>query len=176
MQRCEAIQPLRWDAVDFENKQIHIRQAYKRKEDKVKELPKGKVQEYVPLAPKLAEYLAERRKKSSSRFVAPDRNGKMLSHGVWYHAVKRFCKEAGVTVVSPHGLRHSCTELWVQAGANVEDIRRLLNHKSASTTMTYIHRSDERLHEIATRIGSTATATPPPTETPKIRTLRLIKS
>ncbi len=64
------------------------------------------------------------------------------------------CDEANVKRVSPHGLRHSCTEIWIRKGATLEDIRRLLGHKSVETTRRYIHRTDERLIELAKEIRS----------------------
>ena len=59
---------------------------------------------------------------------------------------------AQIPKVSPHELRHTCTEIWIQMGASIEDIRRLLNHKSAETTQRYIHRTDDRLMTLANSI------------------------
>jgi integrase len=174
--RCEAIQPLEWDGVDFEANEIRIRKFYKRKERLVKGYPKGRVQEYVPMVPRLAEYLRSLRKDATSRFVAPGHNGKMLLYETLYAGLKRICREAGVTVVSPHGLRHSCTELWMLAGANVEDIRRLLNHSCTETTMTYIHRSDDRLKDIGIGVANSLAPISTLLEAAKVPYLRLVKA
>lgn len=40
--------------------------------------------------------------------------------------------------MTPHGLRHSCTELFVNQGASLEDLRRLLNHEDSGTTEGYV--------------------------------------
>ncbi len=66
--------------------------------------------------------------------------------------LKSFCVSVGLTPVTLHELRHSCTELWMDNGANIEDIRRLLNHKSSQTTARYIHRSDNRIRDIADQL------------------------
>ena len=61
----------------------------------------------------------------------------------------KLCKEAGVQKVPPHQLRHSCTEVWFSHGASLEDVRRLLGHKCPNTTVTYVHRTDDRLIKLA---------------------------
>ncbi|MFK7825183.1 MAG: tyrosine-type recombinase/integrase [Oligoflexales bacterium] len=48
--------------------------------------------------------------------------------------------------------RHSCTEIWFKNGANLEDVRRLLNHKSSETTQRYVHRTNDRLFELSKTI------------------------
>ena len=70
----------------------------------------------------------------------------------FWSSVVRLCEEAQIPKVSPHELRHTCTEIWIQMGASIEDIRRLLSHKSAETTQRYIHRTDDRLLSLANSI------------------------
>jgi site-specific recombinase XerD len=81
--------------------------------------------------------------------------------------------------VTPHELRHSCTELYVQAGASAEDLRRLLNHKSLAATIRYMHRTDERLQRIASQVGPTPLPAAPDTESgseaPKQRLKLVVK-
>ena len=64
----------------------------------------------------------------------------------------KLCKEAGVQKVTPHELRHSCTEVWFSHGASLEDVRSLLGHKCPKTTGTYVHRTDNRLIKLAKEI------------------------
>jgi len=59
------------------------------------------------------------------------------------------CKVAGVPEIACHGLRHSTAELWMEQGATEEDIRALLTQKHSSTTRRYMHRSSDRLHQMA---------------------------
>jgi integrase len=76
-------------------------------------------------------------------------------------------------VVTPHELRHSATELWVEEGATEEDIVRLLNHSSAASVRRYLHRSPERLKKIASVIDiSLPTPQPPPKKMPILRVVR----
>jgi hypothetical protein len=63
-----------------------------------------------------------------------------LNYKVLLYGLKRICKAANVTVVTPHELRHSSTELYMQLGeANEEDI----------------HRTNERLQWVAQNLSDT---------------------
>lgn len=138
-------------------------EAYKRKENRIVPYPKGKDLEFVVMPPVLADYLkklkalkkANDREKANDRdFVAPGQKGGMIGYDKLYKGVRKMCKEAGVRVVSPHLLRHSATEIYVRfGGATMEDIRRLLHHKSVETTKRYMHRTDERTHELAVKVS-----------------------
>jgi integrase len=102
----------------------------------------------------LKDFLLELSKGNDpDAFVCLGRLGEMLCYDSFVtKMLPKFCMEAGVKRITPHELRHSCTELYVQAGASSEDLRRLLNHKSLSATLRYMHRTDERLQGIANRI------------------------
>ncbi len=153
--RTEAIQALRWESVDFANSQVLIREAYKRKVDRIEAYPKGKSWERVPIPPTLHGFLQERHLgRQAADFVAPGRHGDMLNYRVWLYGLKVLCRRVGVTVVTPHELRHSCTELYVDGGANLEDLRRLLNQKSSDCTLRYVHRVDSRLRAVANNVGN----------------------
>lgn len=147
--RCEAIQALRWECVDLEQRQILIKEAYKRKESRIG-VPKGKDTDFVPIVPALADLLYKLKPGKLSRdFVAPGKAGGMLDHHVFNDGLRRLCAAAGVKRVTPHGLRHSCSEIWMADGASEEDLRRLFHHKNADTTRGYIHRTPDRLQRIA---------------------------
>ena len=55
--------------------------------------------------------------------------------------------------VTPHKLRHPCTQIWFHHGATLEDVRRLLGHKSSETTRRYVHKTDDRLIRLASVIS-----------------------
>ena len=102
----------------------------------------------------LSDYLMAQKRRFPLGFVAPAFMGGMLEQKKFHNGLKKFCMEAGVKRISPHGLRHSCTEIWMKNGATVEDIRRLLGHKSVETTLRYVHRTDDRLIKLAKEIRS----------------------
>jgi integrase len=155
------VQALRWSAVDFDHSQILIRATFNKKTRTLQDHPKQKDWGRAPMPGPLKDFLLELSKgKDPDDFVCLGRFGTMSSYeSLVTKMLPKFCRQAGVKRITPHELRHSCTELYVQAGASSEDLRRLLNHKSLSATIRYMHRTDERLMGIANRIEI---ATPPP--------------
>lgn len=155
--RSEAIVALRWVNVFIDNTDgkyyLNICEAYKRKTGKI-EPPKGKRSEAVPIPGVLADYLRSIRNQTTSDFVCPSQTGGMLPYKSLYYGVRKLCKAAGITEVGTHALRHSTSELFVQEGGNLEDIRRLLHHRSPQTTLRYIHRSEDRLHDLSQKVSA----------------------
>jgi integrase len=70
-----------------------------------------------------------------------------------YTHLKKALRTLGLKELCIHELRHSMTELWIEMGATVEDIRRQLNQKCVSTTLGYIHRTDDRLVRLASQVN-----------------------
>ena len=158
--RWETIPPLTWGAIDFEMGQIEIRAGFKYKIREVRPMPKHKNWTTAPIVPFLRDYLIQFRphpydETASKMLVCPNRKGEMLSYDTFEDALKRLCEKAGVRKIAPHGLRHSCSELWVNAGASTTDVGRVLNHSNENTTRRYMHRTDDRLKSIGQAVGFT---------------------
>lgn len=152
MRPCE-VQALKWQRVDLSNRRIVISAIFKRSENRIQDHPKQGDWGQAPIPDHLYRYLCELKESNPfCNFVCPGPEGGMMSQRSFLAALKRQCIEIGVTVVTPHELRHSSTELYYTAGASTEDLKRLLNHSSSKTTETYIHRTDERLLRIANQI------------------------
>ena len=50
------------------------------------------------------------------------------------------CKNAGIPVISIHGLRHTHASLMLFAGVSIASVARRLGHASMTTTQkTYLH-------------------------------------
>lgn len=152
--RPSEVQALRGKSLLFDLNQILICAAFNNKTGELQDYPKQEDWGYSPMPPQLKEYLLELKVKADD-FVAKGPQGGMLSYNTYHTALKKLCKDAGVLAVTPHELRHTCTEIYMQAGASAEDIRRLLNHHSLTATKHYIHRTDERLNSIAGNLQST---------------------
>lgn len=101
-----------------------------------------------------------RGESSDDDFVAQNKNGGMLEYTAFNQTLKSLCKGLGLKQITPHELRHSSSELWVNAGASEVDIGRQLNQSSSSTTRRYMHRSDERLDSLALKVGEVSIAEP----------------
>lgn len=54
--------------------------------------------------------------------------------------LKSLCKEAGITTISVHGLRHTHASLLIFGGVSVASVAKRLGHANVTTTQeTYIH-------------------------------------
>lgn len=56
------------------------------------------------------------------------------------NVLARHCKEAGIPIISIHGLRHTHASLLLFAGVSIASVARRLGHASMTTTQkTYLH-------------------------------------
>ena len=166
---CE-IQGLRKKCVDFEKGRIQIQESFNRKTNILQPHPKQKNWGDVPMPPVLMDYLRSKlADKSDEDFVIQGTTGNMLNYNRFLTHLETLCRKANVQRITPHELRHSCTELYVEQGASSEDIRRLLNQSSLSATAPYIHRTPERLKSLSERVGPVETH---PQDPPKLRLVR----
>lgn len=150
--RDSEVQALRGQSLMYPLNQILICAAYNKKTKELQDFPKQQDWAYVPMVSALKEYLLGLG-TAPGDFVATGASGRgMLSYTTYHRALKGICRKAGLPILTPHELRHTCTEIFVDAGASTEDVRRLLNHASLTATANYIHRTDERLGRIATNV------------------------
>jgi len=140
-------------------------ETWDRVERKIKAYPKGKQIRDVPIPQWLAEKLVEwpreetcglKHRACRSGLLIPAQRGGAVDgnnwrNRVWIPAVER----AGVGHVRVHDLRHSYASWQLQAGRTLEEIGRLLGHKSILTTQRYSHLADtKRDHVIAALPGA----------------------
>ena len=150
--RVSEIQALKWTSVDFDRNQITIKEAYKSNINKTEPYPKQRDWLVIPMPYKLSSYLKRQKDKNISPYVAPaQKSGMLFSDKLRYHLTK-FCRDLNLRRITIHQMRHSCTEIWISQGASVEDIRRLLGHKINKDDSQYIHRTDDRLENLAQKI------------------------
>lgn len=157
---------LQWKDINFNARCITVRHQWLANEREFGPL-KNKKQRIVPLGLDLARFLERRRPNpyDGEKYVATGYSGGHMRYETLAEEIRHMCRKAGVRRVTPHELRHSCSELWIEHGASVEDIRRLLDHSNPTTTMKYIHRTEERLSRLADAVTVTAlVATPTETD------------
>jgi len=77
-------------------------------------------------------------------------NGNLrLDYSKYRRVLRQYCEEAGVRIIASHGLRHSSSEIWMDAGASRDDIRILFAHQDGKTTDLYVHDRGNRLTKVA---------------------------
>lgn len=116
---------------------------------------KGEKDRLVPIHKKAQKYLEnfisvyrkEFRPLDENVFL--NRSGRALSRqGVW-KMVKRYAKQAGITInISPHTIRHSFATHLLAGGADLRSVQLLLGHSDIGATEIYTHIQQNRLLEI----------------------------
>jgi integrase len=163
--RIGEMQALQWWNIDLKSGTLTVTQQWKSKVKKFGPTKNGKPIR-IPMPAPLVDYLEGKRplNVNPTAWVVPSVEDKelMLAYDTFEDALKRLCKTHGVIELSPHELRHTCTELWVEQGSSIEDLRRILNHSSDSSTKGYMHETEEKSTRAARAWG-------------KARHLRLVK-
>lgn len=101
---------------------------------------KGAKRREIPLNAKarkaLSEYLIMRPNVESDDLFLGQRNNGVQSKTI-QRAVQRFAKKAGISIVTPHVLRHSFSKSLIDAGVSLEKVATLLGHSNLNTTRIY---------------------------------------
>lgn len=70
-------------------------------------------------------------------FVNPDER---IFNSTVNGLLARYCKAAGVPVISAHGLRHTHASILIAAGVSIQTVSKRLGHSNTTTTQnTYLH-------------------------------------
>jgi integrase len=128
--RRRAIEELRWEQVDLDNKLIRFN-------------PEGRVQTAkrrptVPISDGLLEWLQWAKAESKTPFVLFDSSGIIRPFNA---AVQR----AGLKNVVPHTLRHTWATWAAQAGVSIYDIAGILGDHFSTVVQRYAHHDPEHL-------------------------------
>jgi site-specific recombinase XerD len=96
----------------------------------------------LPLSPKAVEavdlHLATRRDPALDDALLLCHDGQRLTNRRIAGIVQRCCRAARIgKAVSPHGLRHTCATLTLDAGVPLRGVQRLLGHADPRTTTRY---------------------------------------
>ena len=79
-------------------------------------------------------------------FVSQKRSG--ISRQLAWMIVKNYADSAGITSLSPHGLRHAFATHLVNHGVDLRAVQLMLGHANINTTQIYTHVANIRLKNI----------------------------
>ena len=133
--RTGELHGLLWKYVDFERRQILVRETFVRGSmDYTK--TDGSQREIAMSEPVYEALLAQRRRTGDQAFVFCTANGSPLDNDnftnrVWYPLLRHL----GLAARRPYQTRHTCATLWLAAGENPEWVARQLGH--VDTTMLF---------------------------------------
>jgi integrase len=140
--RISEVVALRWSDIDFGNRRVEIRRAYR---DGVFAPPKSRyARRDVPLSQGMAQRLWELKKSAGGGADAPiftaARGGLLDPGNTAARVLKPAARAAGVPWAAFHTLRHSCATMLFRHGANAKQVQVWLGHHSPAFTLaTYVH-------------------------------------
>ena len=88
--------------------------------------------------------------RASPRLFLNARGGPLSRVGFW-KILKGYARQAGLSGVSPHVLRHSFPTHLLDRGADLRAIQLMLGHADLSTTQIYTHVLEARLRNVYDR-------------------------
>ncbi len=147
--RVGEIQALRWEDIDLDRQVLHVRRSYSKAESVTRDYPKGRRQHSHRIPRELVTKLENLKLTATADLVATPPGWRMLDYSNYRRVLMGFCKQAGVGLIATHGLRHSSSEVWMEAGASRDDLRILFAHQDSKTTDRYVHDRGDRLSKVA---------------------------
>lgn len=122
----------------------------------IRTVGKGGKQRIVPLGGEAVYWIERYRQEArplllkekmcDELFVSQKRVG--ITRQLAWMIVKAYAREAGITALSPHGLRHAFATHLVNHGADLRVVQTLLGHADISTTEIYTHVANQRLKTV----------------------------
>lgn len=107
---------------------------------------------YAPLSPTLLEALRVhyRVARPPGPFLFPGRpNSKPVTRAAARHVLARAARDAGITKkITPHSLRHSFAIHMLELGSDLRSVQLALGHRRITSTVGYLHMSQQRLGKI----------------------------
>ena len=105
----------------------------------------------IPMPPWLVDRLRQR--KRSGGLIAPSPRGGEYSPGATWALIREASAAVGVVGLHPHRLRANFATRLSEDGIPVQDIQRLLRHRSLLTTAGYLEPSMDRVAEAQNRVA-----------------------
>lgn len=160
---------LKWDSIDFENKQVTIQHVVSRFSTIV-EKDDTKTEEShrtYPMTPEIEKiFLAEKEKEDRCRKLFGDAynendyvfkwdDGRTYTPDYLTRKFKSILKKYDMPMIRLHDLRHSCASILLESGHNLKDVQQWLGHADIQTTgNVYGHLTNEHLKTVGSDLCS----------------------
>jgi len=157
---------LKWKDVDFNNREIHIKQAFGEKKNRnakegenkhiryEKEAKTEKSSRVVPVPDRAIEMLRwfeeQNPNHTTHDYIFKNKNGELIQRRRVNTTIRRMTKKGNLSVddLTAHPLRHTYGYLLYKNGVNMKMISELLGHSSITVTMNiYVGLLNDDKHE-----------------------------
>lgn len=145
--RMSEVRGLRWEHVDLADRRLYVRETLGRHQGKHiwKDVKSGRSRRTIPLIDSAVKALQAAGPPGPRDLVfTNDAGDAPLTYEVMLRQLKDACREAQVTEVTLHELRHTAGSLLLVAGVPMFVVSRLLGHADVATTdRVYAHLTDK---------------------------------
>ena len=132
-------QALAWSAVDFENRLITVRRSYCNVSKVIRETTKNGKIRHVPLDEAIHDDLLEAHANRRNDLVLTLNDRMIDKSNLRNRYFYRDMKEAGVSRIRFHDLRHTYASHFMMSGGNVYTLQAILGHSDIKMTSRYAH-------------------------------------
>ncbi len=134
MRRGEVL-ALKWDCVNFASGFITCKRSFCNVQKDVKEYTKNGKIRYIPISVGLRATLEKLRVCGAcSEYVCP-----RVCVDTLHKVLKKMSKEADVTPIRFHDLRHTFASNFLMGGGKIYDLQKMLGHSTIQVTERYAH-------------------------------------
>jgi site-specific recombinase XerD len=93
-------------------------------------------------------------KEASPDAVLLTEKGKKLDASAASRRIQEHCRRRGITKVTAHTLRHRFATKLLERGATLMEVQALMNHKSLSSTLVYLHTTETQARAAHARLSN----------------------
>lgn len=155
--RSGELRGIKWEDVDFENRQIHIRRSVNYTTD-TNEFVVGEVKTNsgyrdIPMTQTVYDILMdidnnratlEGQSSESQDYVFRNGNGKWIPNSNYNRNLGWLCRVAEIDRISMHVLRHTFATRCIEAGMKPKTLQKILGHAKIAMTMDlYVHVTED---------------------------------